>query len=600
MKNAKKGVNVRSGFRRRVIAAAVVSSLSAWSAAHAVDFDTGNQDLAVRWDNTLRYNYAYRVQEQNPNILASPNFDDGDRNFNKGTVANRIDLLSEFDFVYRKVNGFRVSAAAWYDNAYGQLDNTSVASSNHMVGGAPALGLGDTARRFLKGPSGEILDAFVFGQTELGGRPLNLKVGRHTLVWGESLLSPLHGVNYGQSPLDFRKGLAVPGVEAKEVFLPRNAISAQLLATPELALAAQYFLEWKPIRIPEAGSYLGAFDMLLDGGESIIAGPGQRLLRGTDVKPKNSGDWGLSGRWSPWWLEGTLGMYYRKTSDIQPQIHIQPGAAALPAAICNALGFTSLNASTCHINPSAASIPQILNGNVGQYYEIYPSNIDILGISLSKSVAGVSVGADLNYRRNMPLNSDPVLILPAALAAMTPGAISALPTQGKTGGAVGDTWHGVVNLLGTVAKTQLFDTASWLAELQWNHWSKVTQGSDVFQGRDSYTGIDKVSKNFVGLSINFTPTWYQVYPGIDVQLPIAYSVGLSGTSAVASGGWKDAGSFSIGVGADIDQKHRIDLSYVGYFGPFATNAMGQITSSRGITPLLKDRGFVSLTLKTTF
>lgn len=600
MGNASKAAIAPRSFRRHAIAVAVVASLNVWDTAHAVDFDTGNDDLAVRWDNTVRYNYANRVQGQNVSILASPNFDDGDRNFNKGTVSSRVDLMSEFDFVYRKVYGFRVSAAAWYDNAYSRLDNNSVGSSNHLAGGVPALGLSGTTKRFLEGPSGEILDAFVFGQMDAGGRPLNLKAGRHTLFWGEALLSPVHGVNYGQSPLDFRKGFAVPGVEVKEIFLPRNAVSAQLLATPELSVAAQYFLEWRPFRMPEAGSYLGAFDMLLDGGESIIAGPGQRLLHGADVKPKNSGDWGLSARWSPQWLDGTLGMYLRRTADIQPQIHVQPGAAALPAAICNALGFTSLNASTCYINPSAVSIPQILNGNVGRYYAVYPANIDILGISLAKSVAGVSVGADLSYRKNMPLNSDPVPILPAALAAMTPGAISALPAQGKTGGAVGDTWHGVVNLLGTVAKTPLFDTASWIAELQWNRWGKVTQGWDNFQGRDSYTGIDKVSKDYVGLAINFTPTWYQVFPGIDVTLPLAYSVGLSGVSAVGSGGWKNAGSYSIGVGADIDQKHRIDLSYVGYFGPFETNAAGQITSSRGLTPLVKDRGFVSLTFKTTF
>ena len=59
-----------------------------WSGgtAHAFEFDTGNPDLAVRWDNSLRYSYAKRVQSQDAAILRSPNNDDGNRNFNKGTV----------------------------------------------------------------------------------------------------------------------------------------------------------------------------------------------------------------------------------------------------------------------------------------------------------------------------------------------------------------------------------------------------------------------------------------------------------------------------------------------------------------------------------
>jgi len=584
----------------RLAAAAVLSAVSSIGVAHAVEFDTGNPDIAVRWDNTVKYNYAYRVEDQNSHLLASPNFDDGDRNFDKGTVSSRVDVLSEFDFRYRKTAGFRVSAAGWYDDAYRHLDNNSVATSNRIDDGLPALGLSDTTKRFYEGPSGEILDAFVFGKFDLDGMPLNLKAGRHTVFWGEALLSPIHGVGYGQSPLDLGKLLSVPGTEAKELLLPRTSISAQLQASPELSLAAQYFVSWKPFRIPESGSYLAGFDMLLDGGDSLIVAPGARFLRGSDVDPDKSGDWGLSARWSPEWLDGTLGFYFRRTADIQPQIHVTPGVAIVPAAACGALGFAALSPTSCYINPSAASISQLMKGNIGQYNLVYPGDIDVYGISLAKNVAGISVGADLNYRRNMPLNSEAVVILPTALAALTPGAISTLPSRGNTGGAVGDTWHGVFNLLGTIADTPLFDSATWLMELQWNRWDRVTQGEAVFKGRDGYTGIDKVTKDFYGLGLNFTPTWYQALPGVDVQLPISYSVGLSGHSAVSLGGDEHAGSYAIGIGADVYQKYRADLRYVDFFGPFRTNASGVITSNSGPNPLIKDRGFVSFTFKTTF
>ncbi|BAL24278.1 DUF1302 domain-containing protein [Azoarcus sp. KH32C] len=599
--------NIPAGLGMRVCAttAAVLSALATMSVAHAFEIDTGNPDLGIRWDNTVRYNYAHRVESQNSTILASPNADDGDRNFDKGTVSSRVDLLTEFDFVYRKAAGFRVSAAGWYDDAYGQLDNDNVASSNHLSNGLPATGLSDVTKRFHKGPSGEILDAFVFGSVDLGDMSLSAKAGKHTVYWGEALLSPFHGVNYGQAPLDLRKLLSVPGTEAKELLLPRNAVSAQLVATPELSLNLQYFLDWKPFRIPEAGSFLGGFDMLVDGGESIIAAPGRRLERGSSVEPKKQGDWGVSSRWSPQWLDGTVGLYYRRTADIQPQIHIQPAVASLGAATCGALGFTPLAATTCYINPSAATPAQLRKGIIGQYRLVYPGDVDVFGVSLAKNVGGVSVGAEINYRQNMPLASDVVTVFApgrgsAVLAAATPGAIVGLPGSGNTGGAVGDTWHGVFNLLGTMSRTPLFDSASWVTELQWNRWERVTQGEAVFKGRSSYTGIDKVSKDFFGLSVNFTPTWFQVLPGVDLSAPIAYSVGLSGNSAVSSGGNEGAGSYSIGLAADVYQKYRIDLKYVDFFGDYKSNAAGAIASNRGLNALLSDRGFVSLTFKTTF
>ena len=100
-------------FRRRAMALAI-SALFGAGAAQAFEIDTGNPDISMRWDNTFRYNLGLRAQSQDPKILASPNFDDGDRNFSNGSiVTNRLDLLSEFDFVWQRKHGFRVSAAGW-------------------------------------------------------------------------------------------------------------------------------------------------------------------------------------------------------------------------------------------------------------------------------------------------------------------------------------------------------------------------------------------------------------------------------------------------------------------------------------------------------
>ena len=134
--------------RRCAVALAVGAMLGTATAACAFDIDTGNPDIQMRWDNTIRYNLGVRAQSQNTKILGSPNFDDGDRNFGNGSlVTNRFDVLSEFDFVFQKKYGFRVSGAGWYDNAYQSLDNHNDATANTLVNGLPVAGVLESPTR---------------------------------------------------------------------------------------------------------------------------------------------------------------------------------------------------------------------------------------------------------------------------------------------------------------------------------------------------------------------------------------------------------------------------------------------------------------------
>lgn len=85
--------------------------------AQASQFDSGIADLRVRWDDTIEYSNAFRLQARSDAIMADFRTDDGDRNFAAGMVSNRIDLLSELDLSYQNF-GARVSGAAWYDRVY--------------------------------------------------------------------------------------------------------------------------------------------------------------------------------------------------------------------------------------------------------------------------------------------------------------------------------------------------------------------------------------------------------------------------------------------------------------------------------------------------
>ena len=111
--------------------------------------------------------------------------------------------------------------------------------------------------------------------------PVQAKLGRHTIYWGESLLlgGHLHSVSYAQAPLDLQKGFATPGTEVKELFRPLNQLSLQAQLTDTLSVAGQYMLEWESARYPEGGTYLGPVDFVFNGPDRQFLSAGARLRR---------------------------------------------------------------------------------------------------------------------------------------------------------------------------------------------------------------------------------------------------------------------------------------------------------------------------------
>jgi hypothetical protein len=555
----------------RAAATALTAGLSSGT-AFAFEFDTGNPDLSVRWDNTIRYNLGMRVEGRDNNIGNSAVSDEGTYSFDKGDiVTSRFDLLSELDVVWKKKMGFRVSGAGWWDAAYG---SNSESNPNPPLVNIPSYvnrQYSPYTKRFYRGASAEWLDAFVFGNFDLGTVPTSVKAGRHSLYWGESLFvnGNIHGIAYSQNPLDLQKGFATPGSEAKELFRPLTQISGSAQITDTVSVAAQYFLQWQEFRYPEGGTYTGPVDFVFNGPErQFLSNALGFAQRGNPIEPDDAGEWGVSGRWSPEWLDGTVGLYYRNYADKLPQTLLT------------------------QVGP-----------NRSVYNLIYKDNIDLWGISLAKNIAGVSVGAELSYRHNTPLNAQ-VLGNASAAGAITPG---------TTPGPVGDTYHGLINAIGLIPKTPVFDTATWGAELTWSQWASVKSGQNLFNavgypgcvaaGQPGNKWDGCTTKNYWGLALAFTPTWFQVFPGVDVSAPITYATGLSGNAATVFGGNEANGNYTIGVGADIYQKYRVDLKYIDWFGRYKTGAGPngqQVTSQNGFTTLLSDRGFISLTFKTTF
>ena len=243
----KRTPSIPRGPRPSVLALAAMAACS----AQAFEIDTGNPELTLRWDNTVKYSAGLRLDDRSPGLsqtkfgptgVVGPNNinqDDGNNNFDKGLVSSRFDLFSEADLSWRNL-GARLSAAAWYDVVYNRPTSNTTLTSNH----SPASEFPDDTRQVM-GRDAEVLDAFVYGRFDLGGQALSARLGRHTLLWGESLFFGSNGIAGGQAPLDLVKLLSVPNAQFKEVARPIGKLSGTLQLSDAVTLGAYLGYEWE-------------------------------------------------------------------------------------------------------------------------------------------------------------------------------------------------------------------------------------------------------------------------------------------------------------------------------------------------------------------
>jgi len=552
----------------------------------AFKVDTGNRNLKLSWDNTLTYNVGVRVQAPDPTIYRNPSYQGADLKFGQGAInTNRLDVLSEVDVDYRDKIGFRVSGSGWYDQAFhsgvshaeGNADVPNLACVSTPAYCAPG-GLPQTysisyselgaytnneyssyTKRWYGGPSAELLDAFLYSNVNIAGVPVNIKAGRYNLYWGESLFNLADSIAYSQSPVDLRKAAAAPGTPAKVLFLPLTQLSATAQLAPELAWAAQYYLEWEQSRFPEAGTYFGGPDVTLNGPDRLLEGAVPNPSNPTEGvplflsrigidKPHNKGGWGSFLRWSPTWMAGgTAGLYVRKFDETVPWL--------LPG-------------------PSGAAAPQY-------YHAVYPRGTMLYGMSLSSNIGGASVSAEASFRHHTGLATGFAPI---------------------SEGARGDTASVLVNAIELFSQNSLWSTLVLDGEIVWNHFVDVRSHADELN-MQGYACSDRLAgcatRNYLGFQMAADPSWVQVFPGIDFEFPMSFGMGLYGNSVSVSSTdqAQGSGSYSFGPKVSFLTKYSATFAYNGFFSHYNTQN-GVITTGDGAVS--NDRGWVSMTIQGAF
>ena len=565
--------------RSAVASATLLLMLCHGMAAHAFEVDTGDPDLKLRWDNTFKYTLAQRLKNPDQTVAASipaplggsgnPNVDFGDLNFNKGLINNRIDLLSELDLSWKKQFGFRLSGAAWYDEVYnqGHLDFPTENPYALLPNNRAALEGGANNRmsrsaKDLMGRQAEVSDAFVYGSTEFdNGMKLSGRLGRHSLLYGESLFLGANGIAAAQGPVDLIKAYSLPNAQFKEIGLPVNQLSTNLQVDSNLSLGAYYQFEWRPLRLPAAGSYFSPADFVGEGTDLLLTPTGGAANRLSDLKGRDSGQFGARAMFKIPGVEADFGVYAAKYDD------------KTPIPVFNATDTAGAYGG-------------------GTYRLSYGRDVRVFGASFSTLVGETNVAGEISTRRNTPLHP-----LGDLVVNFNPAATN----EGDTAYARGNTLHANLSAITVFPATGLWDGASLIGELAYNRLLRVTHNPVNPAYPDGVLNTTH-TKDAMFLRAVFQAEYFQVVPGVDLQVPIGLGYGLFGRSAVLQLSPEHGGDLSIALNVDYQKTWRAGLQFTHYFGPAgpAPSLDPATNTFASYRQYYADRDFVSLSVQRTF
>jgi hypothetical protein len=518
----------------RLLAGGVCLALPFGQAVPAAELYS-NSDSELHWDNTIAYSTAFRLRERDPALIGGRNSDDGDRNFAPGLVSNRFDLFSQLDYTHSWF-GFHASAAAWYDTVYHQRnDNDSPDTFN------PASVPHDKftrAVRALHGAKAELVDGFLFVNSEIGDLPFSLRAGRHTLLWGESLFFPDIGIAAGQAPVDDIKLWSQPEGYSRDIFMPVTQLSGSLQLPGGAGIEGYYQFEWRKTRLPGSGSYLSSDDYVDVGGERYILRSGVYLFRDRDLAPPNSGQFGAAFRWSSGQID--FGLYGLRFHAKDPVVYYRSGIAQAGGG------------------PPVITDPSIVDLSIdkgGTYTLAYPRNIEIYGASISGYLGSSTVAAEISARRNTPLANSRIFLTPGQHPDADKNPLY----------PVGETLQAQISSITTLGPTGLWDSATFRAE---------AAAVDRLSVWKNAANLDPSAIKLAGaFRVSFQPTYFKVLPNLDLTLDFGLTY-RAGTSSIETYQSQGPGNFDVGATATYRVVWSGSVTYSHFLGgaerqPFA-------------------------------
>jgi len=519
-------------------------ALAAAPSAHAISLYDGSQygnNLEVNLATTFSYTGIARTQSPSARLtgLNSLNGDDGDLNFAHGVVSNLFEVLPILD-IRDGDFGFHFSGDAYLNPSYlGTNQNHSPATENPI-----SIGKTDdftSATRNVEGENAQVLDAFAYGAVHFGNdQAFILKVGRQTLLWGQSLFLSNNGIAAGMTAFDVITADNDPTAQTQQLILPTGQIVATYQPNEILTLQGYYQFEWEPDELEGVGSYFSTTDILDKGGQRLLFAPYYGVGRTKDIRPPiNNGQFGAS-------VQLTLGNY-----DVG----------------FYGLRYDSKSPTVYLASPYAQS-----------YSVVYPRDIYIEGAALSTTVGAANIAGEISSRQHMNL---------------TTGANFSATGNANSSPAypVGDTIAGQVSAIYVSSGIPLDPGGVTVdGEIGFNHVVKVTANGLAISS--PLTGSLKRSSTAVNMEAVATPTYYNPIPNLTLGFPIGLSYNLYGRSEVDPTENHGTGSISFGVTATYETVWIASATFDDHLG-----APNPLLSGE---PSVADRNYVLVNLQRSF
>ncbi len=383
----------------RLGTALAVVLLHATVAAFPFEID---EDWRGAWNTTIVVGAAFRAGNPDPKLVGFNNADqypgalgavsvadDGNLNFRKGDVISApVTLVSDLELRYRNRYGVFGRVRGWYDL---WLENRGVPHGHIPNGYVPGERLDDsdfhTPNKF-KGL--ELLDAFAYGNFDIGDARLTARVGKQVINWGEGLLHT--GIN-AFNPLNF-SALGRPGARIDDALVPVNRVYANLITRNGLSVEGFYALDWTRSNVPPCGTYASLIDDVADPSCNVatIAAPlpdrvqlglGLVIPRTSLPDPRNSGQYGLAARYFVESLRTEFGLYYVRYHSPNPVVNIQKGTPLVDLALplqyvegvqgmavsaATGVGHVALSAELSQFRdlPAQRNFPELIEGLSGR------------------------------------------------------------------------------------------------------------------------------------------------------------------------------------------------------------------------------------------
>jgi len=389
------------GVNQLPLSMVLVASMS--SPVSAFQFNMG--DVEASLDTTLSLGASWRVEKQSPALYgqgnggagASINNDDGNLNFEKGdTYSKLIKGSSDFLITYQDWGAF-ARAKYWYD--FELKDESRAEDINGYTRSLSKAGKDNAS-------GAELLDAYIWRDFWLGNTPLNVRLGKQVVSWGESTFI-FNGINV-INPVDIG-AIRAPGAQIKEALLPVNMLYGSLGLTDDVTLEAFVQLEYESSRLDDCGTYFSTVDNVADGCNSFYmkgtaseqenhAGLGllpypAELERLADQEAGDEDQFGLALRWYSEDLNDTeFGFYFI-------QYHSRfPSITGIVAQDFTDPTFTQ--------GPDGVvSLAEALHPVYGAKYFIEnPERIQLYGLSFNTvGPGGISLGGEYSFKHDMPV-----------------------------------------------------------------------------------------------------------------------------------------------------------------------------------------------------